>query len=91
VKEVCEATGRAQSTVVQYLCDHIRRSCPSTISTWVPEEVYQRVAKVTGEAGTERLRPIFLALGEKIPYDQIRLVVTHMNCASTGGSQASET
>jgi hypothetical protein len=48
----------------------------------VSDEVYERIAKVAHEVGTERLKSIFLALGEQVPYDPIRLVVTHMNCAS---------
>jgi ATP-dependent DNA helicase RecQ len=84
VQEVSEAIDRSPSTVLEYLREHIEQSRPRTISTWVPEEVYERVAKAAREVGTGRLKPIFLALGEQVPYDQIHLVVAHMNCDSLG-------
>ncbi len=31
------------------------------------------------EAGTGRLKPIFVGLGEAVEYDAIRIVVTHMD------------
>ena len=31
-----------------------------------------------GKSGQEQLEPIFLALGETVPYEEIRLVVAHM-------------
>ena len=40
--------------------------------------VAQRVAAAARQHGLERLKPIFVALGEKYDYDRIRLVVTHM-------------
>jgi hypothetical protein len=42
------------------------------------------VAEAARQVGTERLKSIFLVLGEKIPYDAIRLVVTHLG--TQGGS-----
>jgi ATP-dependent DNA helicase RecQ len=86
VEQVCDATGRASSTVVAYLCEHIRGSRPSTISTWVPDEIYERVAGVAREVGTERLKPIYVALNEEVSYDHIRLVVTHLNSTPTSGA-----
>jgi hypothetical protein len=50
----------------------------------VSDADYQRISAAVREVGTERLRPIFLALGEQVPYDPIRLVITHME-SSPGG------
>ena len=69
---------RARPTVYDYLTEYIRTERPASISTWVADEVYLRVARAAREVGTERLKPIFLALGEKVDYDTIRLVVTHL-------------
>ena len=51
---------------------------PATISAWVADDVYQRVTAAARQVGTERIKPIFLALGEKVPYDDIRLVLAHL-------------
>jgi uncharacterized protein YpbB len=72
-------------TAVKYLTDFILREQPENISRWVPDEVYQQVAQAARQVGTERLKPIFLALGEKVPYDQIRLVVTHLTARTGAG------
>ena len=42
------------------------------------KELYEQVVTAARQAGTDRLKPIFIALGEKVPYDMIRLVVAHM-------------
>jgi ATP-dependent DNA helicase RecQ len=69
---------RTRGTVVDYLCDFIREERPASISTWVAEELYQRIAAAARQNGTERLKPIFIALGEQVAYEDIRLVVTHL-------------
>ena len=66
------------NTLLDYLADFIRKEKPKTISHWVPDEMYQRIAKACKDVGTERLKPIFVELGEKVPYDLIRLVVAHL-------------
>lgn len=80
--QVMEKTGRARSTVCEYLCDYIRHNQVKDISTWVASEAYQRIAAAARKAGTDRLKPIFVLLQEKVPYEDIRLVVTHMTMAS---------
>jgi ATP-dependent DNA helicase RecQ len=76
---------RARSTTLQYLVEFIRAEKPATISAWVGDDTYQRVAAAARQVGLERLAPIFEALGQAIPYDAIRLVVSHLKF---GGSAA---
>ncbi len=71
-------TGRARTTVLDYLGDFIREERPASIAAWVPDQEYGRIASAARQVGTDRLKPIYLALGELVPYDQIRLVVTHL-------------
>jgi ATP-dependent DNA helicase RecQ len=73
-----QRTGLARSTILQYLAEHIRSDKPATIDAWVKPELYQRIAAVVQRTGGERLKPFFIALGEKVPYDDIRLVVAHL-------------
>jgi ATP-dependent DNA helicase RecQ len=78
IEDVMHQTGRPRSTIVDYLAEFIRQDRPPSITPWVREEVYQRVAGAVRQVGTTQLRPIFLLLGEKVPYDEIRLVVAHL-------------
>jgi ATP-dependent DNA helicase RecQ len=76
--KVMAQIGRARSTVTEYLCDYIREERPASVTPWVPDQLYQRVAAVTRQFGLERLKPLHVALGETVPYDDIRIVVTHL-------------
>jgi ATP-dependent DNA helicase RecQ len=87
LEAVVEQTGRAQSTVHEYLCDFIREERPASIARWVSDAEYGRIASAARQVGTDRLKPIYLALGELVPYDQIRLVVTHLQVVA-GRSEA---
>ena len=78
IELVMEKTGRARTTVVEYLSEFIRQTKPPSIEAWVPREVYARVAAAVKEQGGTRLKPIFLALEEKVSYDEIRLVIAHL-------------
>ena len=72
-------TGRARKTVCDYLAEFIREEQPASIKAWVPNTLYDRIAMVARRVGTERLKPIFIELGEQVPYDEIRWVVTHLS------------
>jgi ATP-dependent DNA helicase RecQ len=78
IESVMEATGRTRNTVLQYLCEYIRRERPASVFSWVAEEIYTRVAKAARQVGAERLKPIFVALDEKVGYDEIRIVRAHL-------------
>ncbi len=49
------------------------------LPVWGPPETYARVAKALGEVGADRLKPIFIHLEEKVPYDAIKLVLAHLS------------
>jgi ATP-dependent DNA helicase RecQ len=84
IPDVMHQLDRARGTVMDYLADYIHTEQPASIATWVPEDLYHRVAAAAREVGTDRLKPIFLALGEQVDYDTIRLVVAHLaNKAAT--------
>ncbi len=78
LNEVVRQTGRSPSTVVEYLAEWIREEKPATIDAWVAPTLYQRVAAAARLVGLDRLKPIFIALGEQVPYETIRLVVAHL-------------
>jgi ATP-dependent DNA helicase RecQ len=88
VDEVMRQTEWSRSKAVDYLCEFIRQTRPSSIATWVSVEVQQRVAGAARQVGTDKLKPIYLLLGEKIPYDDIRVAVSHLLSASGDGPGA---
>jgi ATP-dependent DNA helicase RecQ len=79
IEDVMHQTGRARSTICDYLAEFVREERPASIAAWVPEEQYQRIAMAARSVGMERLKPIYIELGEKVSYDDIRLVVTHLS------------
>jgi ATP-dependent DNA helicase RecQ len=76
--DVARQTGLKRNTVLDHLVDYIRLERPASIGAWVEEAAYRRIAAAARENGTDSPRPLFLALGEKVPYDDIRLVVAHL-------------
>jgi ATP-dependent DNA helicase RecQ len=78
VEDVMHQTNRGRSTVNDYLAEFIRSERPPVITAWVADEVYQCIAACARQVGSDRLKPIFLALGEKVSYDDIRLVLAHL-------------
>jgi ATP-dependent DNA helicase RecQ len=78
LEDVMHQTYRGRGTVNDYLCDFIREQRPASVAPWVSNDIYQRVASCARQVGTERLKPIFIALGEKVSYDDIRIVLAHL-------------
>jgi hypothetical protein len=44
----------------------------------VDRATHDRVVEAARRVGTDRLKPIYLALGEQVDYDAIRLVLAHL-------------
>lgn len=82
LEQVAEQTERSHSTVVDYLCDFIRDTKPASITPWVPDDVHHQVAHAARQVGSDRLKPIFLTLGERVPYDVIRIVLAHLSAVN---------
>ncbi len=78
IDQVAETVGRTRGTTATYLAEFIEATRPGRIETWVDEDTYRTVADVARDVGTRRLKPIFDGLDERVPYDVIRIVVTHL-------------
>ncbi len=78
IDDVSQQINRARSTTSEYLADFIACERPKSIAAWIPDSTYKRIAEAQKELATDRLKPIFVALNEQVPYDQIRLVVAHL-------------
>jgi ATP-dependent DNA helicase RecQ len=78
LEDVARRLGRARGTVVDYLVEYVRAERPASLAPWVADDLYQQVAAAARQVGSDRLRPIRLALGGKVDYDDIRLVLAHL-------------
>jgi ATP-dependent DNA helicase RecQ len=78
IAKIVEKTGRAHSTVCAYLVEFIQNRPSTSLDAWVDNETYRQVAEAAKDVGTVYLKPIYERLQERVPYDQIRLVVTHL-------------
>ncbi len=76
VAEIATRLERAESTVYGYLFDWLRRERITDPSPWVAEENRRLIEEAASTCGLDLLKPIYLALEEKITYNEIRIVVT---------------
>jgi ATP-dependent DNA helicase RecQ len=78
VEDVMHQTGRGRSAVMDYLCEFIRQQPSVSISTWLADDLYQKIGAAARQVGTDRLKPIFVTLEEKVSYEDIRLAVAYL-------------
>ena len=56
-----------------------KRAAPQGLDPWIDQKTYRAVADAVKDVGTAYLKPLFEHLGGKVTYEQIRLVVAHLN------------
>ncbi|MCI0631030.1 MAG: DNA helicase RecQ [Phycisphaerales bacterium] len=78
ISEVAQKFGVSDSTAIKYLCEHITACKPRSVSAWVDDSTYRRIAAAATKSEDGRLKPIFEALNGEVPYDKIRIVVAHL-------------
>jgi ATP-dependent DNA helicase RecQ len=78
IAEVANKMERAESTTRGYLCEYIRFKKITDASRWVDTETITKVSAVVNHIGIGLLKPIHIALDEKVSYDEIRIVVECM-------------
>lgn len=85
LEDVMQKMDFKKTTAVEHLTDYIRAEKPASIERWVDGGLYARIADAARHVGATRLKPIFLALGEKVAYEDIRLVVAHLQTRAEEG------
>jgi len=75
---VAETADRAVSTICGYLIEFIQNRPAQSVDSWVTPDIYCKVADAVKELGSVYLKPIFDRFEGTIPYEQIRIVVTHL-------------
>src|SRR5262249_44474936 len=78
LESVVQATDRAVSTVCGYLVDFLQSRPAQSVDPWVTPDTYHKVADVVKELGSVYLKPVFDRLEGTIPYEQIRIIATHL-------------
>jgi ATP-dependent DNA helicase RecQ len=78
IDEVIASTGRAASTVTQYLVDFIEQEAISDCDPWLTAGEFEQVRKAVAKVGSERLRPIFDELGGRVDYEKIHISLACM-------------
>jgi ATP-dependent DNA helicase RecQ len=86
IDEVMARMNYGRDTVIGYLADYIREERPASLAAWVPDDVVRRVTAAARQVGTERMKPIYLALGEQVSYHDIRLVLAHLQAQGSAES-----
>jgi ATP-dependent DNA helicase RecQ len=81
IDAVMKEMGLARSTVCGYLCDYIRTEKPGSVVPWVDDQRFAQIADAVRQYGSERLKPIFVALDERVSYDDIRIVVATLQAS----------
>ena len=74
-EEVAKKMDRAVSTTNGYLQEYIRHRKVGDASPWVDSETIEKVTAAAKEFGIGPLKPVFVALDEQVPYEQIRIVM----------------
>ena len=85
IAQVARDLGLKESTVWGYFERYVEEQAPADISPWVDPPTYKLIVSALAACGEsarangepERLKPVFERLGEKIPYEIIRVVATH--------------
>jgi ATP-dependent DNA helicase RecQ len=83
IADVAAQFGVSLGTATKYLCEHIEHRKPGDLSRWIDSETYRRIAEASKSSEDGRLKPIFERLGRAVPYDTIRLVITHLQAMAS--------
>lgn len=78
VEEVMHVLERSRPTVLDYLCEFLRREGPDDVSDWIAPGIVEQVRQAAARVGSERLKPIFEALAGKVSYDEIRVALAFL-------------
>ncbi|MFO0861746.1 MAG: RecQ family ATP-dependent DNA helicase [Phycisphaerales bacterium] len=85
IVDVANAIGLTPGTVVDHLEKFIEEQKPADLTPWVDPATYALIASTAGKLQADRLKPIFEHLAGLVPYEKIRLTLTHKRV--TGASQ----
>jgi len=74
---VAARIGRARGTAAEYLVEYVRTNGPASIDCWVDPDTQRQILDARAQLGDTPLRPLYERLGGRVPYDKIRITLTH--------------
>ena len=75
VEQVSADISRSVSTVREYLVEYIEVTAQSHPGPWITHAEFENIREVAQSVGLERMKPIYEALNETVPYDRIRIAI----------------
>jgi ATP-dependent DNA helicase RecQ len=81
--EIVQATGRARSTIGQYLAEWILQNRPADVLKWVDAKNYELVRDAARGLEGRAMKPVFDALDGAVPYEEIRVVLSHLEAMAS--------
>ena len=84
--DVRQATGRAPSTVTEYLVDYIERQGLRDPAAWLESALFGRIQSIAEKMESGRLKPIFEALEGTVDYDRIRIALACLRNAASASA-----
>jgi ATP-dependent DNA helicase RecQ len=78
IEAAVQQLGLAREAVVATLCEYLEAERPRSLAPWVSEQTYQRVAAAARQFGSEQVQPLFIALGGRVPEEEIRVVLARL-------------
>jgi ATP-dependent DNA helicase RecQ len=77
IEDVARVAERAESTVWGYLNELLAEEADVNVSHWIEDAVRDRVLAAAQPMEGRQLRPVYEALNEEVPYEIIKVVLTH--------------
>ena len=78
IGQVSAAIDRAASTTFSYLTEYIQHHKPASVSPWIASDLYERIAEAARKSDEPGLRPVYDKLAGACSYDDIRVVLAHL-------------
>ena len=75
IDSISDKCDRSKATILEYLVEYIQTTNKEDYKIYVEDEEVALVRQAVQKVGKERLKPIYLALGEKVSYDKIKVAL----------------
>ncbi|MBX3378642.1 MAG: RecQ family ATP-dependent DNA helicase [Phycisphaeraceae bacterium] len=77
IEEVAKEVGLTPGTIHEHLAHYIEERKPANIHTWVDPQTYELITTTARKINADRLKPVFEHLAGLVPYEKIRITLTH--------------
>ena len=77
IEEVAKEVGLTTGTIHEHLAHYIEERKPADIHTWVDPKTYDLITTTARKINADRLKPVFEHLAGLVPYEKIRITLTH--------------